>query len=204
MTLPDWNSKNYEVDFPDIVILPGTPLVDVPLPAKVGYIVRFLLGKVLPDAQNATLNGYDLAGLFVALAAIDYLAGYFAGKETTGRDYKSFMQKYYPAKYEPYLSAIYKQIRCGLLHNLVPLEPWKGDGQIDFKIEGRSLKHLEDSEGKISFSIPIFIEDTRRAFIIYQNQLIMHPNENADLIANFERRFNRLEGKASMMAYTPD
>ena len=204
MTLPDWNSKDYHVDFPDIVTAPNTPIVDVPLPRKIGYIVETLLGKILPDAQKATMNGYDLAGLFVALAAVDYVAGYFVGKETTGNDYRLFMSRYFPNKYHPYIDAIYQQIRSGLMHNLVPLAPWKGDNQVDFQIEGRSLIHLEEINGKVSFSIPVFIEDIRRAFIVYQHALIMHPAENKELIANFESRFNRLSGKASTMVYTAD
>jgi len=204
MTLPKWNFKDYEVDFPDIVIPPNTPTVDVPLPRKIGIIVESLLGNILPDAQKATLNGYALAGLFVALAAIDYLAGYFVGRETKGNDYKDFMRRYFPEKYHPYLNAIYRQIRCGLMHNLVPIDPWKRNNQINFLIQGRSLLHLVELDGKISFSIPIFIEDTRRAFIVYQHGLIMHPDENQELITNFEKRFNRLGGKASAMKLIPD
>jgi hypothetical protein len=204
MTLPDWNSKDYEVDFPDIVIAENTPIVDVPLPGKLGFITKYLLGNILPDAQKATMNGFDLAGLFVALAAIDYLAGYFVGRETTGNDYKNFMRRYFPEKYLPYLDAIYKQIRCGLMHNLVPLDPWRGNNQIDLLIQGQSLLHLVELAGKISFSIPIFIEDTRRALVIYRYELIMHPNENQELIANFEKRFKRLSGKASVMIKIPD
>jgi len=204
MTLPNWNSKDYHVEFPDIVIENGTPITEVPLPRKVGYVLEYLLGKVLPDAQKATANKYELAGLFVALATVDYLAGYYVGRETTGGDYKDFMRRYFPDKYHDFLEPIYQQLRCGLLHNLVALNPWKGDNQIDFRLEGLPLPHLEAAGGSVVFSIPIFLEDTRRAFIMYQYELIMRPGENEQLIANFETRFNRLSGKASTMAYNPD
>ena len=204
MTLPNWNAEDYYVDFPDIVIAEGTPIIDVPLPRKIGYIVQTLLGKIIPDAQKGTLAGYDLAALLVALAAVDYLAGYFVGRPTEAADYRAFMRRYFPDKYHPYVGAIYRQIRSGLIHNLVPLDPWHDDEQIDFSIEGRSLVHLEKVNDKVSFSVPVFIEDTRRAFIVYQHELIMHPSESQKLIENFERRFNRLAGKASSMIYTPD
>lgn len=204
MTLHNWNSKDYEVDFPDIVITEGTRIVDVPLPRKVGYLIEYLLGKILPDAQKATINGFGLAGLFIALATIDYLAGYYVGRGTTGYDYKEFMRRYFPQKYHPYLDIIYIQLRCGLLHNLVTLNPWKGTNQKDILLQERSSLHLIELGEKISFSIPIFIEDTRRALIIYQYDLIMHSELNYELVSNFEKRFNMLDGKSAVMVTNPD
>jgi hypothetical protein len=54
----------------------------------------------------------------------------------------------------------------------------------------------------VIFSISHFIEDARRATIMYSYDLIMKPIENADLVKNFHKRFNKQNGLVSMMAKT--
>lgn len=204
MTIPNWDPKDYEVVFDDFKIPPNTPLVEIPFIGKVSNILDYLLCGVLPDALKPSFYGNNLGGLFVTLASIDYLAGYYVGRETHSKDYKAFMRRYFPDIYYPYLDAIYSQIRCGLMHNLVALDPWNGNNQVSFIIQDRSSIHLVEIEGRISFSIPIFIMDTARAFVMYQYDLIMKQTENEILIKNFEKRFNRFNGRASVMNIVPD
>ncbi len=42
MTLPNWNPEDYLVDFPDIVIIEGTPILEVPFIYKVSYVMKYL------------------------------------------------------------------------------------------------------------------------------------------------------------------
>jgi hypothetical protein len=204
MTIPNWDYRDYEVVFDDINILSNTPLIELPFIIKVSYLLKYILGGILPDAIKPSTYGNNLGGLFVTLASIDYLAGYYVGRETHSKDYKAFMKRYFPDIYYPYLDTIYSQIRCGLMHNLVALDPWKGNNQVSFLIQDHSTVHLVEIEGRISFSIPIFIMDTARAFVMYQYDLIMKQTENEHLIKNFEKRFNRLNGRASVMNIVPD
>ncbi len=139
----------------------------------------------------------------MSLAIIDYLAGYYVGRETNSHDYKLFMQTYFPYCYRPFLDIIYSQIRCGLMHNLVAFSPWKSDNQMSFVIQDKSQLHLVEIEEKMSFSIPIFVEDTRRSFIIYQHDLIMNSTKEPRLAENFDKRFKRINGKASAMVIVP-
>ncbi len=204
MTIQNWNPDDFKLDFPTFVTPPNTQLKDLPFIHKVHYLFEYVLERLIPEALIAILHGASLGGLFIALATIDYLAGFFVGKETKPNDYQSFMYRYFPDIYLPYLKTIYSQIRCGLMHNLVAISPWKGSNQIRFSIQERSLLHLVEFDGKLSFSIPVFIEDTRRAFIEYQYDLIMKPRENKDLVDNFNKRFNKVNGRAAVMVYVPD
>ena len=60
--------------------------------------------------------------------------------------------------------------------------------------------HLQLEGEKVVFSIYHFIEDTRRAMVMYLYDLVMEPEENRLLIQRFEQRFNKKDGTASVMA----
>ncbi len=199
MTIPDWDFEKYKVDFDDIHF--SGPIIKAPLIMKTGWIIRYLHDVIFPDAVKAIVQGGELSGLLMGFSVVDYLAGYFAGKSSQEKDVKAFMYRYYPEQYKPYLNDIYSQIRNGLVHNLSIINPWIPHKFI-FIIEKRSDLHLQIMKDKIVFSIFHFLEDGRRAMVMYLYDLVMKPDENRDLINNFERRFNKKDGAASMMAKT--
>lgn len=61
-------------------------------------------------------SGVSLAFVLIA-CAIDYLAGFWAGKDANKKDYINFLSANYEfsAKYSP--KDIYESLRCGLVHN---------------------------------------------------------------------------------------
>jgi hypothetical protein len=201
MTLDNWNPNDYIVDFPDINY--SGEIVNAPVIWKIGQITKYIY-VVLHDAINAIANGSELSGLVLGLSTLDYLAGYYAGKKTAAKDFKNYMKKYFPDKYIPFINSIYDQLRCGLLHNLVANNPWT-ENPFRFEINRSVNDHLiERADGIAIFSVRIFLEDLRRSFVIYSYELIMKPEENIELIANFEKRYNRLNGLGSVMIYKPE
>lgn len=199
MTLPDWNSDNYLVDFEPIYF--EGKIVDAPLIRKTGWIIQYLQDVIFPDAIKAVVSGGELSGLLLGFSIVDYLAGYFAGKNSHAKDFKNFIYSYYPEQYRPYLDEIYSQLRNGLVHNLSIINPWI-PSKFSFTIEKRSDLHLQKIEDKVVFSIYHFLEDGRRAMVMYLFDLVMKSEENQDLVANFEKRFNKKDGAASMIAKT--
>jgi len=199
MTLPDWKAEDYFVDFEPIYF--EGHIVDAPLIRKTGWIVQNLHDVIFPDAIKALANGGELSSLLLSFSIVEYLAGYFAGKNSQAKDFKAFMYRYFPEQYRPYLNDIYSQLRNGLIHNLSIVNPWIPH-KFSFFIEKRSDLHLQKLEDKVIFSIFHFLEDGRRAMIMYLYDIIMKPKENPDLVINFEARFNKKDGAASMIAKT--
>ncbi len=199
MTLPDWKAEDYLFDFEDITFTGD--IVNAPLEMKTGWIMRYLREVVFPDAIKAVVNGGELSGLLLGFSIVDYLAGYFVGNRSQAKDFIAFLSRYFPEQYKPNAKDIYDHLRCGLVHNLTLQNPWI-PVRTPFVIEKQSEFHLQTKNNKVVFSIHHFIEDTRRAEIMYLYDLIMKPTENADLVKNFHKRFNKQDGAASMMAKT--
>lgn len=202
MTLKDWNLNDYQFNFPDEPAYSGS-LVNMSLIRKVGKLVKFIV-PVYHELGDCYQKKAALAIMLVALAEVDYLAGFFVGHQTKKQDYKDFLNsKYFPPQYIPFIEDIYTQLRCGLLHNLVMVNPWSPEG-IEFMITTALPEHLQkDIEGRIIFNPMIFAEDIYRAFIMYIHDLVHKTKEYPELVKNFERRFNRLNGKAAFMEVTP-
>ncbi len=199
MTLPNWKAEDYFVDFEDIYF--EGPIVNAPIEVKISMIMRYLQEIIFPDAIKAVVSGGELSGLLLSFSIVDYLAGYFVGKKSQAKDFISFLNKYFPEQYKPYAEDIYDHLRSGLVHNLALQNPWF-QSMVPFTVEKQSNSHLLSVSGKIIFSIYHFIEDTRRAGIMYFYDLIMKSSENEELIKNFHRRFNKQDGATSMMVKT--
>jgi hypothetical protein len=203
MTLQNWNSEDWKVDFPDIYFEGN--ITKAPIIWKVGQLTKYVLGSIIPDAFKALMNGGELSSLLLCFALIDYLASYYVGRGTGEKAYINFMSRYFPQKYHPYLQSIYGQLRCGLLHNLVAYNPFYRGERINYYISRIPKDHLERLDNnKLNFSIPIFLEDTRRAYIMYSYDMVMKAKDNQELLANFSHRYNKLDGKSSVMVYIPD
>jgi len=201
MTLPNWKPEDYFVDFEPVYY--GGPIKNAPLVMKVGWVLRYLHDVIFPDAIKAVVNGGELAGLLLSFSIVDYLTGYFAGKSSTARDFVAFMNRYYPELYKPYIDDIYHHLRSGLVHNLNLRNPWIKT-TIPFSISKETEFHLQPKDGTVKFSIHHFIEDTRRAGVMYFYDLIMRSTENQELIKKFHKRFNKQDGAASMMIKNDD
>ncbi len=199
MTLPGWKAEDYFVDFEDTYY--EGPIVNAPLVVKTSWIMRYLHDVIFPDAIKAIAGGGELSGLLLGFSIVDYLAGYFAGKSSQANDFIAFVNRYFPEQYKDYTKDIYHHLRSGLVHNLTLQNPWV-PSNTPFIIERQSNNHLLNANGRVVFSIYHFIEDARRAEIMYLYDLIMKPNENQDLVKNFNKRFNKQDGAASMMAKT--
>jgi hypothetical protein len=203
MSYKEWNPDDYKFEFADIPAYSGE-LIDMPIEHKIVKLKEFLVDEIFKDAINCIRVHSELSALFVALASVDYLSGFFTGKQSNRQAYISFMHSYFPLNYEPLVDTIYSQLRCGLMHNLVIANPWKSQYK-SFLIHPNSQNHLStDQDNKIVFSVLIFIEDIRRAFCIYAHDLIMKADINSDLVKNFHKRFNKLDGIGAFMIRVPD
>lgn len=193
MTLPDWDSSKYLVDFEDIRF--SGNLVETPFIGKVVRVGQYLHDIVFPDMGRALNGGGELSSLLMMFALVEYLSGYYAGGQSRKQHFVSFSTRYLPGKYKPYLDAIYDQLRNGLVHNLTILNPWKAS-EVQFAIEKDSPLHLEIFNEKVVFSIRHFGLDLTRAWTEYGHDLIMRPTENKELVFNFEKRFNKNDGQS--------
>jgi hypothetical protein len=144
----------------------------------------------------------EIPGLIAALAAVDYLAGFHAGRESRSSDYKLFMERYFPAAYGPFLERIYSDLRCGLVHNLVAINPWRNSAG-SFLLTTDVPNHLGVEGDRVVWSIRTFLVDIYRAWIMYSHHLIMGPN-NDEAVERFHARFNRLAGVGALMERVPD
>lgn len=203
MTDKHWNAEDYLLDFPDLVVREG-PVTATPIHHKVKAVAEYLVVNVLPEAKRCLDADAELAPLLLTIAAVEYMAGYYAGRQSKSTDFKEFVRRYFPAEYLTLIDPLYDQVRSGLIHNLTIANPWKGQ-VISFKIHPNSEHHLsKDPDGDIIFSVLYFLEDTRRAWCMYQHDLIMKGHELPQLIDNFHRRFNRLDGKGALMVKVPN
>jgi hypothetical protein len=201
MTDQTWNDQDYLFDFPDVPAYEG-PLSQAPFMHKVNWVWRYIFDDLLEEAHRAVNAGSELAGLIIALAIVDYLAGYRIGRQSTGDDYIAFIRDYFPHQYDPFARHIYIQIRNGLMHNLVALNPWRSSGPI-FLIHPNHTAHLHHIEDdRTAFSILTFLEDIRRAWVKFAHELVV--DANPELVSNFIRRFDRLDGRGAFMHRIPD
>ena len=198
---PEWNPDDFRFSFPDVYFL-GGPLVEMPLVMKADKVRRYV-GAVLTSSANSLAVGGEIPATLAGLATIDYLAGYCAGRQSQARDYKAYMTRYFPTRYQPHLDSFYTSLRCGLMHNLVAVSPWQ-PGHPHFLIVGNCESHMVVEDRRIVFCVVRFLEDVRRSWIRFSFDLIQKPVECADLRANFERRFDRLCGSGAFMVQVPD
>ena len=201
MTLDNWNVEDYFVDFEELPPFTG-PITALPIEYKVHQINTYILGNIGGEIQNCVSSKSEIACMLLCLASIDYLAGYYFGKETIGNDFVNFMNTYFPDKYQPYLKDIYIQLRCGIMHNLSLINPWR-DGTRSFRIHLKLTPHLiEEPDGdgfnRVNISLPIFWEDIKRSLVMYGHDVIMNNSDYPDIRSNFENRFNQLGGRGSM------
>ena len=204
MTDKNWNYEDWFVNFPNPLPYTG-PITGMPITSKIGKVSQFLLGAVLQDALRSLGAGAELGALLLCLASVDYLSGFYAGHKSRKRDFVAFMKDYFPPKYQYFLDAIYDQLRSGLMHNLVAMNPWLGVDNIPIRIQPDSENHLEKNpDGDVIFSVGTFLQDLKQAWVMYTYDVIMKSNEKPELVSNFNYRFNKLDGKGAFMVRVPD
>ena len=202
MTDEKWNPQDYFVDFPDVPRYEG-PLAELPFMHQVAKVQHYVMNEIIPEIMRAIVANAELSGLVLSLALIDYIAGYYAGKETGGKDYMNFINQYFPDAYKPYVQSIYRDLRNGLMHNLAATNPWHPENS--FFIHRNLPQHLTRVEsGKVLFSVPIFLEDIRRAWFMFIHDLIMEETTGQELKSNFEKRFKKVGGLGAFMERIPD
>jgi hypothetical protein len=202
MTDQNWSSKDYPIDFPDVPGYAG-PKINAPFLHKVSDVYTYVLTAIIPEISRSVEAGAELAGLVLALSLIDYIAGYFVGKQASGKEYISFMDNYFPSAYKAFNFSIYHDLRNGLLHNLAAMNPWIPKTKL-YIVHRNNSQYLElNKMSRYLFSVPIFREDIRRAWIMYFHDLIMENNSKPELRINFEKRFNRLGGLGAYIKKIP-
>jgi len=198
-----WNQEDYLFEFDDVPRYEGE-LVEMPIHHKVEKVRHYLIDEILGEMERCLLADADLGALLLGLAAVDYLAGFYVGKQSTGKDYQAFMKRYFPPQYREYLDSFYSQLRSGMMHNLVAANPWKPKAT-SFLVTTKSSSHLQTtSSGQVVFSVSHFRIDIYRAWRMHAHDMIMKPDKHNDLVQNFVRRFNKLDGVGAFMEKVPD
>ncbi len=199
----DWNPDDYIFGFPDVPAYTG-PLVGMPIHHKVNKVWTFVVKDLTSEVVRCLKAKAELAGLILSLAMVDYLAGYYCGRQSKRIDSLNYMREYFPNAYEPLLEKIYTQLRCGLVHNMAVLNPWKGPHVI-FRIHSNFEKHLaKDSEGRLNFSVPMFLQHINESWFMFAHDIIMKGDQYPKLVEHFNTRFDRLEGRGAFMEHIPD
>lgn len=196
MLLPDYDPKTHPVIFEDINY--SGNLVDAPIIWKVGRVIRYLHDDVFREASRAVNLGLDLSSLLISFSIVEYLAGFYAGRQSKAEDFINFINDFFPEKYRPFSSSIYEQLRNGLVHNLTLLNPWLTSNH-EFIIENNSEDHLSQRDKKVVISIKHFLYDIMIAHGLHSYLIVMKPRDYPDLIKNFEKRFNKKDGTSSTM-----
>jgi|WetSurMetagenome_2_1015567.scaffolds.fasta_scaffold279108_2 hypothetical protein len=201
MTDAKWKPEDYFVNFPDVLPFEG-PLEKLPFMHQVDKVCHYVMKVIIPEILRAINADAELSGLVLSLALVDYIAGYYSGKETSGKDYINFLNHYFPEVYKPYSQSIYRDLRNGLMHNLAATNPWHPE---KFFFIHRNLPHhlFQEESGRVLFSVPIFLEDIRRAWIMYMHDLI-EEGSGQELKPNFEKRFKQIGGLGAFMEKIPD
>lgn len=203
MTDSNWNPNDYILKFDPVTTADG-PLVEKPFIYKIGKVLKFVMVEIVPEIKRAINSDAELAGIVLSLALVDYMAGYHAGKQSTGNDYIDFMDEFFPKEYKAFNSSIYRDLRNGLMHNLAAINPWRSSAR-PFLIHRNLAPHLSlTDEGRVMFSVPIFLEDARRAWVMYCYDLIMKKKPDSDDVEKFSKRFDRLDGLGAYMERIPD
>ena len=137
-------------------------------------------------ARVSSGEGYVLSFLLMA-CAIDYLAGFNAGRAAKKKDYIRFLNEYewLVEKYNP--EDFYQSLRCGLVHNFMT-----NYGKFCFS-SGVPEKHrvIEESEGRkmINLNFENFFEDFRR---LKQEFFAKVRESEGNKRASFLKRFNEV------------
>ena len=203
MTDQNWDTDDYKFKFEDVPAYEGE-LTQMPIHHKMDKVRQYLVHHVLPDMERAEAARAELSAILLGLAAVDYLAGFYVGRQSKRYDYIAFMKRYFPSEYESILEDIYDQLRSGLMHNLVATNPWKPTST-SFSIHKHSEQHLETNQaGRVIFSVGHLRVDIFRAWRMYAYDLIMKPGDNQQEIRSFNRRFNKLDGVGAFMVQVPD
>ena len=158
---------------------------------------------VLADSVRCAHAEAEIQATLAGLAIIDYIAGFYVGRQSRARDYIAFMRRYFPPRYAPHLDGVYANLRCGLMHNLVAVNPWQA-GHPHFLVVGDCEPHMVVEGDRVVFCVSRFLEDVRRAWIKYSFDLIVRGDANPELAKHFDRRFNKLSGIGAFMVRVPD
>lgn len=193
------NVADYFVDFPDSPFTGA--IVDAPLVNKAGWVGRYFSDVFRASARCLQVDA-EIPALLTGLTLVDYLAGFHAGRESQPSDYKDFIHEYFPDSYDPFILQIYSDLRCGLVHNLVVVNPWR-------RSHGRFLlvtdvpNHLAVEDDHVVWSIATFLLHINFAWPKFGHHLIMGAPDNAAACQRFHDRFNRLAGTGAMMQRVP-
>jgi len=198
--MDDWKPEDYFVSFESSYY--EGPLIDAPLVHK-AYKAGNYLATVLKACRRCLTVDAEIPAVIAALAAVDYMAGFHAGRESKRPDYVDFMARYFSDAYGPFLERIYSDLRCGLVHNLVAVNPWR-PSLGSFLLVTDVPNHLAVEGDRVVWSIRTFLEHVYRAWVMYSHHLIMGAPANAQAVKHFHARFNRLAGMGALMEKVPD
>jgi hypothetical protein len=117
---------------------------------KFDHIKFALHDMAFLDIKRASEGRSKMGAFILASCFIDYMAGFIAGRETTGKDYKKFVEDYLPSLYDP--EKLYKDLRCKVVHNY-------SEGGSYIFVDAQSAIHGHKVDKKMIINLENFIDD---------------------------------------------
>ncbi len=141
--------------------------------------------SIEPNFRNALNHKAPVAAMMVALAAIDFLASYYCGKEAGPSGYKKFVERYIsplvPKGSKGYnAEVLYRNLRSGLVHSYTtaktPTQHFQKSDIIyvlidDPEVQDKHLELVQSDRNKVLFHIQAFFEHIIQAKDQYFNDV---------------------------------
>lgn len=141
---------------------------------------------IIPGIAKLSLGERFPLGFVLIVYAIDYLASFNVGRETTGEDYINFLKEYewFMDKYVP--EDIYRSLRCGLVHNFTI----KGGRYILASREPEN--HLKTKQFLGELMICLNFEDFLKDFKRLKDEYFAVVRRTKDKAQSFIKRFTEI------------
>ena len=151
-----------------------------------------LVSKLKQSGDARFKGGLNFTACLAIFSAIEFLAGFFVGKEPASDDIALFFQKYFSEYWEKlrdksFSKKFYEVFRNGLSHQWSP----KASGvQMDFNGGWilRKDKPPGFTEEILIINIPSFFEITKKAFKNFEGDL----DKNSAYKVRFKERYDKL------------
>jgi len=128
------------------------------------YVYGFIFGDLTRSARCGRANFLVALGL---MCYTDYFGKLMTGKQDPHRNFCSFLKEYLPA-YSMQREMIYKEVRCGLVHEYFP---------VNLEVIGRKRVPLVppsiwQESGRWKIAVDDFIEDLKEAANKFKQDLL--------------------------------
>lgn len=121
---------------------------------KLNHIKFALYDMAFLDIKRASAGQSKMGAFILSSCFIEHMAGFIAGRETTNKDYRQFVEDYLPGLYDP--EKLYRDLRCKLVHNY-------SEGGSYMFADAKPALHGKKVDTKMVINLENFIDDLEAA-----------------------------------------